>query len=390
MQDFPFFRTTSLIYLDNAATMQKPQAVIDAMNDFYEHANAPVHRGVYSLAERATEKYEHARSTVAQFIGAFDDEIIFTKGTTEGINYIASSWPLQPGDEIIITELEHHSNILPWMRLERRGIVLKYIPILPDGTLDYEVYSTLLSSRTKLVACTHTSNVLSTPVDLNLIIKHAHDQGARVLVDAAQAVGRSPVLVHDLQVDFLVFSAHKLGGPTGCGVLYIARHMQPEVEPYQVGGGMVYSVDYHEAKWLEAPRKFEAGTPAVAQVIGLEAALTFIKEHNSFEGIKQHEAALCAQLIAGLRDLPIRILGNEAELVVSGHMVSFVHETVHAHDVAAYLDSKEICVRAGNHCAQILHKKLGIESSIRASFASYTSQADIEALCKALASLPSW
>ena len=316
MSDFPFLNSTSLIYLDNAATMQKPQVVLDAMNTFYVHSNAPVHRGVYSLAEQATEKYEQARSTIAQFIGAFDDEIVFTKGTTEGINFIASSWAerMRPGDEIIITELEHHSNILPWMRLERRGIILKYIPILNDGTLDYEAYHALLSPRTKLVACTYTSNVLSTQVDLPFIINHAQAQGARVLVDAAQAVGRSALAVHDLKVDFLVFSAHKMGGPTGCGVLYIARHLQPEVEPYQVGGGMVYSVDYHEAKWLEAPRRFEAGTPAVAQVLGLEAAVQYIQKHISFEELKKHEAALCAQLIEGLKKLPIRILGNEAEL----------------------------------------------------------------------------
>lgn len=385
-EDFPIFRNNkNLIYFDNAATSQKPQEVIDAVTSFYEQHNAPVHRGVYTLAERATDLYESARATIAHFIGAHDDEVIITKGTTEAINFIAMSWGrkhLEEGDEVVITELEHHANILPWIRLEKLiGIVVKYVPIKEDGSLDYDAYRALVTEKTKLVSCTHTSNVLGTHVDLKIIIEHAHAHGARVLIDAAQAAGRKALAVHEMGADFLAFSSHKMFGPTGCGVLYIARHMHDEVEPYLTGGGMVYSVDYHDAVWAKPPLRYEAGTPPIAQVIGLKAAIEFIQKNISYDALKMHEAALCAQLIDGLKDIPsIRILGPLKELRTSGHMVAFVTKTMHAHDIAAYLDQYTICVRAGNHCAQLLHKKLGTESSVRVSFSAYCTEQDVQKL----------
>ncbi len=387
---FPFFKNNkNLVYLDSAATTQKPQVVIDTISDFYSKQNAPVHRGVYSLAEHATELYEQARHTVATYIGADADEVVFTKGTTEGINFIATSWAeknLKPGDEIIITELEHHSNILPWIRLEQtHGIVLKYIPIDAQGRLDYQKYLSLLSDRTKLVACTHTSNALGTHVDLMFIIEHARANGTRVLVDAAQAAGRSLIRAHELKADFIVFSGHKMYGPTGIGVIYIARHMHETVAPYQVGGGMVYNVDFHAATWLKPPLRYEAGTPAIAQALGLAAAVNFIEQFVDIEALQRHEAQLCSQLIEGLTKIPsITVLGPQDELVNSGHLVSFASKKFHPHDIAAYLDKQGICVRAGNHCAQPLHKRLGIESSIRVSFYGYNTADDVSLLLKYL------
>ena len=395
IKDFPFFEhNKGLIYLDNAATTQKPQAVIDAVNAFYTQYNAPVHRGIYAVAERATTAYEEARAAVAQFIGAQPDEIIFTKGTTEAINLVAAGWAavhLKPGDEIIISELEHHANILPWMRLERtHGIILKYIPINTDGTLNYEAYLSLLTEKTKLVSCTHTSNVLGTQVDLDLIIRHARAVGARVLIDAAQAVMRVPLRVDDLKADFVAFSSHKMLGPTGIGVLYMAQHMQAEVEPYQVGGGMVYSVDFHDAVWGKPPLRYEAGTPPIAQAIGLAAAVRYIEEHISFEQLSRHEAALTAQLIDALESMPsIKLLGPIDELRKSGHMVSFTSSQIHPHDIAAYLGGEGICVRAGHHCAQPLHTLLGTEGSVRVSFAPYNSASEVQRLIESLHRLQS-
>ena len=384
--DFPFLRNNpQLIYLDNAATTHKPQEVLSALTDFYTFSNAPVHRGIYTLAENATNLYEQARESVASFIGARSHEVVFTKGTTEGINFVASSWAeqnLREGDEIILTELEHHSNILPWMRLEKKkGIIISYARISDAGDLDYEHYASLLNTRTKLVACTHTSNALGTRLDLPFMINAAHAQGARVLIDVAQAVGHEAINVGTLKPDFLVFSGHKMGGPTGIGVLYIAHHVHAEMIPYQVGGGMVYTVDFHEATYAKPPHRYEAGTPPIAQAIGLAAAIDYFKKTINFDNLKKHEAALCAQLIEGLQAIPsLRIIGPINELKKSGHMVSFMSEEAHAHDIAAFLDSRSIAVRAGNHCAQPLHKKLGISSSLRASFYGYTTHDDITAL----------
>ncbi len=389
--DFPLFSSDQrLCYLDSAATTQKPQQVIRALSTFYSEQNAPIYRGIYKLAEDATELYEKARSRVALYCGAAEEEIVFTQGATESINLIASSWAAQmlvPGDEVIISELEHHANILPWLRLEaERGIVVKYIPLTAHGAdLNYSAYREMLSSRTKLVSVTHTSNVLGTRVDLPFIIAHAKASGARVLVDATQAAGRTRLELTTLGADFVAFSGHKMLGPTGIGVLYIARAIQDEVSPYQLGGGMVYSVDFHEYQVAEAPLKYEAGTPPIAQAIGLDAAVQYLSTF-SFEDLAQHEASLCSQLIEGLKKLPsFRILGSLEQLVQSGHMVSFVSSKAHAHDIAAFVDRESICVRAGNHCAQPLHSVLGIDASVRASFYGYNTADEVDHLLEVLA-----
>lgn len=390
--DFPFFNYhPELIYFDNAATTQKPKQVIDALSDFYGVYNAPVHRGIYSLAEEATVKYEAVRAAVADYLGAHPDEIVFTKGTTEGINLVASAWAgttFKHGDEVIITELEHHSNILPWVRLEKSlGIKVKYIPMDEQGVLDYEAYKGMLTEKTKLVACTHTSNVMGIHTDVKFIIEYAHAAGARVLIDAAQAFAHSRVNVQEPKADFLVFSSHKMFGPTGVGVLYIARHMQNEVEPFEVGGGMVYSVDFHDATWAKPPLRYEAGTPPIAEVYGLGAAIDFLKSLD-FEVVRKHEAALTAHLIDGLAEIPmVRILGPIDTLKHSGYMVSFVSSKMHPHDIAAYVDKQKICIRAGHQCAQLLHKRLAIDGSVRVSFALYSTIAQVNTLIYALREL---
>jgi cysteine desulfurase/selenocysteine lyase len=388
-KDFPFFAThPDLHYLDNAATTQKPFAVLEALSQWYAVHNAPVHRGIYTLAEEATKSYEQAREAVASYCGAYSDEIIFTKGATESINFVASSWAarhLSPGDEIIISELEHHANILPWLRLEAElGCVVKYIPLQQHGQLKYDAYSSMLSSRTKLVAITHTSNVLGTKVDLPRIISSAHQVGAKVLVDACQAAGREYLSLESLGADFVVFSGHKMLGPTGIGVLYLARAIQEEVVPYQLGGGMVQSVRFHDYQLAKGPSRYEAGTPACAQARGLAAAVNYLSQ-VSFSDLQQHEAALCKHLIEGLSKISsIRILGPLSELSQSGHMVSFVSSKMHAHDIAAFLDRESICVRAGNHCAQPVHQSLGIDASVRVSFYGYSTHDDVDQVLNAL------
>lgn len=386
--DFPFFKTNK-IFFDNAATSQKPYQVIDAIKQWYSFEASPVHRGIYSLAEQATDKYEQARITLASFINASAQEIIFTKGTTEGINFIADSWAsinLAPGDEIIITELEHHSNILPWIRLSKRhNIVLKYIPMKLDGTLDYDYYIKLLSNRTKLVSFVLTSNALGTKNNAEFIISHAHSVGAKVLVDAAQSIAHEKIDVKKLKADFLVFSGHKMLGPTGIGILYISQHIQDQVEPYQVGGGMVFEVDYQDASWLKSVQRYEAGTPPIAQAIGLGAAVNYFQNNIDFAELKKHEAGLCSQLINYLKTVKaIQILGPKEELVEQGHLVSFTARNIHPHDLAAYLSDHNISVRAGHHCAQLIFKKLGIDGSVRASFFGYNTEEEVSKLIWAL------
>jgi cysteine desulfurase/selenocysteine lyase len=384
-EDFPLLVShKTLSYLDNAATSQKPFACIEAISRFYSEYNAPVHRGIYSLAEEATGRYEDARISVARYCGAHSDEIFFTKGATESINFIASSWAskmLKPGDEIIISELEHHANILPWLRLEAElGFIVKYIPTYAHGLLNYEAYGAMLTPRTKLVAITHTSNVLGTRIDLPFIIEQAKAVGAKVLVDACQAAGREHLSLNHLGADFVAFSGHKMLGPTGIGVLYIERNSQEEVSPYQLGGGMVQSVAFHGYELLKGPQRYEAGTPPIAQALGLEAAVTYLSQ-ISFDELKKYEAALCKRLIEGLIKLPsVRVLGPLEQLAQSGHMVSFVSSKAHAHDIAAFLDTESICVRAGNHCAQPLHARLNIEASVRVSFYGYSSAEEVDRL----------
>lgn len=395
--DFPLLQKKQhgypLVYLDNAATTQKPQAVLDALMHFYTNLNANIYRGAYTLGEEATQAYEQARRNVARFIGAVhESEIVFTSGTTESINLIAAAWAeqqLSAGDEIIISELEHHANILPWQRIvKKKNGVLRYMPVLADGTLDYTIYESLLSSKTKLVSISHVSNALGTHNDLHRIIRAAHAVGARVMVDAAQSVAHQPINVHDLNCDFLAFSGHKILAPTGIGVVYVARRLHDQLSPYQVGGGMVYSVDWQNATWQKMPHLLEAGTPAIAQAIGLSAALDYIDNHIDRTAQQRHEASLCAALIDGLSQLPgVTILGPQEQLKKQGHLVSFTIDGLHPHDIAAHLDARGICVRAGHHCAQPVAKKLGIEASVRASFYAYNTHDEVETLLRALHSL---
>lgn len=387
-KDFPYLEVEHpLIYCDNGATTQKPRQVIQAIADFYAHSTAPVYRGVYKLAEKATELYENARVTVAQFIGAKPEEIIFTSGTTAGINGLVEGWGrrhLQAGDEIILTRMEHHAQFVPWIRLaQEKGLVVHIVP-LSGEELDYEAYLSFLSPKTKFVGCVLTSNVLGITNDVRRIISAAHAVGAKVCVDAAQAAGHQSLDVRIMNPDFLVFSGHKMLGPTGIGVLYIRSSLQPFVEPYQVGGGMVFSVTDTCAQWLSGPQKFEAGTPPIAQVIGLAAAIRYLQEQVPFEQLAQHESSLSEQLRQELAQHErIRLISSAQ----AGHMVTFAIEGIHGHDVAAYFDRYNIAVRAGHHCTQPLHNYLGVESSVRVSFYLYNTHQEVEHIIDVLRSL---
>jgi len=400
-QDFPIFSGRKLIYLDTSATAQKPATVIDALARFYTYNNANTHRGLYELGESSTTHYELTREKVAQFINAkYPNEIIFTKGTTEGINFIASSWVeqhLTHGDEIVLTQAEHHANLLPWQRVaQKTGAKLVFIPI------DLETYKTqnpekYITSRTKLLAVTYSSNVLGDIWDerkqeLENLITLAHAVGARVLIDAAQAVMHRRIDIQKLNPDFLVFSGHKMMGPMGIGVLYIKQALHDAVQPYQVGGSMVFSVSFEQATWAASPQKFEAGTQPVAEVFGLGAAIDYINENIDFDQLRQHEARLCSMLIDGLEKLEhdikikIHIAGNKNWLREHGHLVSFAITGVHPHDIASYLGAKNIAVRAGHHCAQPLVNLLSIDSLLRVSFGVYNTPEEVEIFLQELTS----
>lgn len=394
---FPIFaNNSSLVYLDNAATTQKPQSVIDAVSHFYAHDNANVHRGIYESGESATSLYEQVREKIAKFINATDlsatdpsatdpSEIIFTSGTTEGINFVADTWGrahLKSGDEIVLTQAEHHSNLLPWQRLAKRtGAVLRFIEIDTETYLPINPES-VITEKTKFVAVAHVSNVLGhiwQEGQLESLIKKAHSVGAKVLVDAAQSAPHQKIDVQELGADFLVFSGHKMCASTGIGILYIKKELHDEVEPYQLGGSMVHSATFYDATSKEAPQKFEAGTPAIAQVIGFGAAIDFLNEHIDFELLAKHEQELCKQMYDGLQDISgVKVLGNRELMTIHGHLASFAVQGLHAHDIAALLANKDIAVRAGHHCAQPLAQVLGIESSVRASLYFYNTQEDIE------------
>jgi cysteine desulfurase/selenocysteine lyase len=386
-KDFPILSqkidNNPLIYFDNAATTQKPQSVIDALVHFYTTCNANIYRGIHTLAEAATQLYEDARTKVALFIGAFPEEIIFTSGTTEGINFIASTWAEQhinAGDEIVITQLEHHANLLPWQQLvKKKGAMLRCIPVLQDGTLDMSLLDDIITHKTKLVAVVHVSNAVGTHNDIIVIANRAHSVGARILIDAAQSIAHQKIDVTQLNCDFLVFSGHKLMAPTGIGVLFIKKELHDQMPPYRFGGGMVEHADFLHATWRKAPQKFEAGTPAIAQAIGLGAAIDYINKNINFSDLVQHEARLCAQLIDGLLAFPeITLLGPLSQLKQNGHLVSFFVKNIHSHDVAAFLNSRGIAVRAGHHCAQPFATALGYDSSVRVSFYFYNTQEEVE------------
>lgn len=391
-KDFPLLKQkvngSSLIYFDNAATTQKPSAVITTIADFYKKNNNNIHRSIYALGEKTTQLYENARKSVAGFINADPQEIIFTKGCTEGINFIATAWAhknVLAGDEILVSELEHHSNLIPWQQcVARTGAQLKFIPITADGILDLAVLPSLITKKTKLIAVAHVSNALGTHNDIGTIIKIAKRTNTLVLIDAAQSIPHQRIDVKQLGCDFLAFSGHKMLGPTGIGVLYIKKELQAQIDPYQYGGGMVYEADYTQAQFQNSPHRFEAGTPPIASALGLARAIDYLSD-ISFDQLRIHEASLCQQLIEGLsKNKKIRIVGPVEQLKAQGHLVGFTVHDIHAHDIAAALSAEGICVRAGNHCAQPLAKKLGINAWVRASFYGYNSAVQVKKFLKTL------
>lgn len=383
--DFPFFEQTACVYLDNGATSQKPRQVIDRMMHWYAYECAPVSRAIYRAAEQATQQYEDARGVVAHFIGAKPCEVIFTSGATDSINVVAISWArqvIEPGDEIIVSQLEHHANFIVWQQLAlEKNARLLVIPITPDGLLDMAAYERMLSPKTKLVAITHESNVLGTIVDVARIARQAHAVGARVLVDAAQSAPHQPIDVLKLGADFLAFSGHKMLGPTGIGVLYIKQELYDRMVPHKFGGGMAHAVCLERSTWASAPHKFEAGTQPIAQALGLAQAIKYLTERLDFTSLCAYEAGLITHAIDGLsRFEQVRILGPVEQLKQTGHLVSCVIDGIHPHDVAAFLDQQDVAVavRAGQQCAQPLHTALVIPASIRVSVYLYTTADDID------------
>lgn len=375
-----------LVYLDSSGSSQKPQCVIDAITHYYQNNHANVHRALYELSLRATDAYETARHQVQQFIRAKEThEIIFTKGTTESINLVAETFArafLQPNDEVIISEMEHHSNIVPWQQLkERFGIQLKIIPVKDEGDLDLQVLQQLFSKRTKLLAVTHASNVLGTINPLKKIIQMAHAEKVPVLVDGAQAFPHRAIDVVDLDCDFYTFSAHKAYGPTGVGVLYGKAALLEQLPPYQSGGAMIEQVSFEKTTFSPLPFRLEAGTPAIASVVGFAAALTYL-ETIGMEKIVKHENALLHYATAALSKMPgLKILGEPAEKC---GVIAFVMEAIHPHDIATILDQSGIAVRAGHHCAMPLMKRFRIPACVRVSFGLYNSEADVDALVRGL------
>jgi cysteine desulfurase / selenocysteine lyase len=376
-----------LIYLDSTATAQKPTQVIDAMDRYYRQSNANIHRGIHSLAEEATAAYEAARQRVAHFIGAAQaEQIIYTRNTTEAINLVAFSWGranLQAEDVIILTEMEHHSNLVPWQMLAlEKNLRLEFIPVTPDGLLDLEAYRQLLELRPKLVAFTQMSNVLGTINPADEIIQLAHQVGALTLVDAAQSVPHLPVDVTALDADFLVFSAHKMCGPTGIGILYGKLPLLEAMPPYQGGGDMIKRVKLRSFVANDLPHKFEAGTPAIAEAIGLGVAVDYL-ESVGMANISAHEHAIIAYALERLEEVPgVRVFGPSAEK--KGGVAAFTFEGVHPHDVAQILDTEGVAVRAGHHCAMPLHEKFHIPATTRASFYLYNTQDEVDRLIEGL------
>ncbi len=375
-----------LVYLDNAATTQKPKCVIDKITEVYTRYNANVHRGVHYLSSKATDMMEQSRSTVRDFIGATNDhEIIFTRGTTESINLVAFSYGqrfVNQGDEIIISQMEHHSNMVPWQMLcERKDARLKIIPVLPDGTLDMVAYKTLLSEKTRLVAVTWVSNTLGTVNDIQSIIHLAHNKGIPVLIDAAQAVQHLPVSVAELDCDFLVFSAHKMYGPTGVGVLYGKEKWLEQMPPYQGGGEMIKTVSLLKSTYNDLPFKFEAGTPDYTAIIGMAEAINFINRIG-INHILQWEKQMVEKALALLNGIDqVQVIGNASQ---RASVISFLLKNIHFYDTGMVLDKMGIAVRTGTHCTMPLMDFYKIDGTVRASFAIYNTMEEIEMLAGGL------
>jgi len=388
--DFPILDTQvyghPLVYLDNAATTQKPQQVVDALTNYYLTLNSNIHRGTHYLATRATERYEAVRLQVQQFIhAASNKEIVFTRGTTESINLVAATFGrkfLQSGDEIIVSGMEHHSNIVPWqLACEQVGARLRVIPFSDEGILDLESYGSLFSSHTRLVAVNHVSNTLGTVNPIKEMVRIAHSHQVPVLVDGAQAVAHMPVDVQDLGCDFYCFSGHKMYAPMGVGVMYGREELLNQLPPYQGGGEMIKDVTFEKTTYNELPYKFEAGTPSVGDVLGLGAAIDFIQSRG-MDSIVRHEEQLMAYAMDRLATVPnIRFFGTAPGKV---GVISFLIGNAHPYDVGTLLDKLGVAVRTGHHCTQPIMDRYGIPGTVRASFACYTTTADIDALHSAL------
>lgn len=389
-EDFPILRERAhghpLIYFDSAATSQKPRVVIEALRDYYEHNNANVHRGLHELSSRATEAYEAARQRVATYLGAATaEEIVFTRGTTESINLVAQSWGgkfLRAGDVILLTEMEHHSNLVPWQLLAgRSGAQLRFVPVCDDGTLDLERLPALLTPEVKLFALTHVSNSLGTINPVAALCRKARALGALTLVDAAQSAGHLPIDVQELGCDFLAFSGHKMCGPTGIGALYARAEILESMPPWQGGGEMIVSVTLEKSAFKKAPHRFEAGTPNIAGAIGLAAAIDYLEQIGR-PAIFEHDAQLARYAMERLSELPgMRVLGPREE---RGALVGFVMAAAHPHDLTTFADQYGLALRGGHHCNQPLMRRFGLPGTTRASFYFYNTSEEIDRMIEIL------
>jgi cysteine desulfurase/selenocysteine lyase len=395
-KDFPIFERTirdgkKLVYLDSGATSQKPLAVIDAESDFYKFHNAAVHRGAHQLAEEATDAYEGSRLKVANFIGAREEQIVFTKGATESLNLVAyamgnaepgTRFALTAKDKIVVTEMEHHANLIPWQQLAARtGAQLSWFEVTLDGRLDLTNINSVITENTKVVALTHQSNVLGTIVPLEAIVARAHAVGAVVVLDACQSAPHMPINVKELGVDFLVFSGHKALGPTGVGVLWSS--VLEDLPPFLYGGSMIETVTMTKATWAPAPRKFEAGVPNMAQAVGLGAAVDYLTVLG-MSNVHNHEVALTKYLIDKLAQIPDLKIVGPTNIDSRGGTVSFTVGEIHPHDLGQYVDSQGVAVRTGHHCAWPLTRKLGVPATTRASLYLYNDESDCDALFDAI------
>ncbi len=392
--EFPVLRREfgghRLVYLDSSATSQTPQPVIDAMNDYYTHSRASIHRGVYPLAIEATELYEGARRRIAQWLGSTPEETIFTANATAAINLVAYTWGrehVQRGDLVVLTEMEHHSNIVPWQLLcQDREAELAYVPVLEDGRLDLDALDALLARAPKLISVVHVSNVLGTINPVAWIVERAHEVGAAVLIDGTQAVPQLPVDLPAIDADFYAWTGHKAYGPTGIGVLHGRRSLLHEMPPFIGGGHMIRTVAANESTWTDLPWKFEAGTSQIAEAIGLGAAVDWIRALG-IEQIRAHEEALVAEALERLSEVPGLTLHGPGTAADRGALVSFSLDGAHPHDIGEILGREGICVRAGHHCAQPLMRKLGVSATTRVSFAVHNSLAEVGRLIEGLASV---
>jgi len=391
-EDFPIlereFDGTQLVYLDNAATTHTPEPVVETITDYYRTYNANVHRGIHQLSQEASVAYEEAHDRVAEFIGASGgrEEVVFTKNTTESMNLVAYAWGLNelgPGDEVVLTEMEHHASLVTWQQIAKRtGAECKYIPITDEGRLDMEAANELITDDTEMVSVVHVSNTLGTINPVSELADVAHDHDAYIFVDGAQSVPNRPVDVEAIDADFLAFSGHKMAGPTGIGVLYGKRHILEGMEPYLYGGEMILKVDFEDSTWNELPWKYEAGTPVICQGIALAAACDYLDDIG-MERIERHEAELAAYAYDRLKENDdVEVYGPPGD--DRGGLVAFNLEGVHAHDLSSILNDSAVAIRAGDHCTQPLHDVLGATASARASFYIYNTRAEVDRLVEAV------